>query len=90
GALRPYTPPRALLEIWRDEFDAAHAEGGLFQLTLHPHVIGHRSRLLVLRELLAHIASHRDVWFATHAQIADIAYAQIGTTHPDPTSGNTS
>jgi hypothetical protein len=90
GALRPYTPPRALLEIWRDEFDAAHAEGGLFQLTLHPHVIGHRSRLLVLRELLAHIASHRDVWFATHAQIADIAHAQIGTTHPDPTSGNTS
>ncbi|MDT7568439.1 MAG: peptidoglycan-N-acetylglucosamine deacetylase, partial [Pseudonocardiales bacterium] len=51
---------------------------------------GHRSRLLVLRELLAHIASHRDVWFATHAQIADIAYAQIGTTHPDPASGNTS
>jgi peptidoglycan/xylan/chitin deacetylase (PgdA/CDA1 family) len=90
GALRPYTPPRALLEIWRDEFDAAHAEGGLFQLTLHPHIIGHRSRLLVLRELLAHIASHRDVWFATHAQIADIAYAQIGTAHPDPTSGNTS
>ena len=55
GGLRPYTPPRSLLDIWRDEFDAAHAEGGLFQLTLHPHIIGHRSRLGVLRELLAHI-----------------------------------
>jgi peptidoglycan/xylan/chitin deacetylase (PgdA/CDA1 family) len=73
GALRPYTPPRALFEIWRDEFDAARAEGGLFQLTLHPHVIGHRSRLVVLRELIAHIAGHTDVWFATHAEIAALA-----------------
>ncbi|MBK1783535.1 polysaccharide deacetylase family protein [Prauserella cavernicola] len=75
SALRPYTPPRALLEIWRDEFDAAHAEGGLFQLTLHPHVIGHRSRLVVLRELLAHMRAHTDVWFATHAAVADAALA---------------
>jgi peptidoglycan/xylan/chitin deacetylase (PgdA/CDA1 family) len=73
SALRPYTPPRALFEIWRDEFDAAHAEGGLFQLTLHPHVIGHRSRLVVLRELIAHIAARSDVWFATHADIAALA-----------------
>jgi peptidoglycan/xylan/chitin deacetylase (PgdA/CDA1 family) len=77
GALRPYTPPRALFEIWRDEFDAAHAEGGLFQLTLHPHVIGHRSRLVVLRDLINHIAGHVDVWFATHAEIADLALAQL-------------
>jgi peptidoglycan-N-acetylglucosamine deacetylase len=77
GSLRPYTPPRALLGIWRDEFDAARADGGLFQLTMHPHVIGHRSRLVVLRELLAHIAGHSDVWFATHAQIADVARARI-------------
>ncbi|MEN3269070.1 polysaccharide deacetylase [Pseudonocardia sp.] len=77
GALRPYTPPRELLEIWRDEFDSAHAEGGLFQLTLHPHIIGHRSRLLVLRELLAHIAGSAGVWFATHAEIAEVARAQL-------------
>jgi peptidoglycan/xylan/chitin deacetylase (PgdA/CDA1 family) len=73
SGLRPYTPPRALFEIWRDEFDAAHAEGGLFQLTLHPHVIGHRSRLVVLRDLIAHIAGHSGVWFATHAEIAALA-----------------
>ena len=77
GALRPYTPPRALFEIWRDEFDAAHAEGGLFQLTLHPHVIGHRSRLVVLRDLITHIAGHADVWFATHAQIAELCRAEL-------------
>jgi peptidoglycan/xylan/chitin deacetylase (PgdA/CDA1 family) len=66
-----FTRPRALLEIWRDEFDAAYAEGGFFQLTMHPHVIGHRSRLVVLRELLDHIAGHDDVWFGTHAAVAE-------------------
>ncbi len=70
-------PPRAVLEIWRDEFDAAHAEGGLFQLTLHPHVIGHRSRLVVLAELLAHIASRSGVWFGTHAAVADAARGKL-------------
>ncbi len=68
---RNFLPPRTVLDIWRDEFDAAYAEGGFFQLTMHPHVIGHRSRLVVLRELLTHIASHDDVWFATHAAVAE-------------------
>jgi peptidoglycan/xylan/chitin deacetylase (PgdA/CDA1 family) len=74
---RPYTPPRGVLDIWRDEFDAAYAEGGLFQLTLHPHVIGHRSRLVVLRDLLDHIAGHSGVWFGTHAAVADLAREQL-------------
>jgi peptidoglycan-N-acetylglucosamine deacetylase len=68
--LFPHQAPRDVLEIWRDEFDQARAEDGLFQLTLHPHIIGHRSRIVVLEELLAHIADHADVWFATHAQVA--------------------
>jgi peptidoglycan/xylan/chitin deacetylase (PgdA/CDA1 family) len=71
GSLRPYTPPREVAGIWRDEFDAAHAEGGLFQLTMHPHIIGHRSRMTALTELLDHIAAHEGVWYATHAQIAE-------------------
>src|SRR5918993_2721718 len=48
AALRPYTPPSSVLEIFRREFDAAYAEGGLFQLTMHPHIIGHRSRMMIL------------------------------------------
>ncbi|NBH08765.1 polysaccharide deacetylase [Amycolatopsis sp. SID8362] len=71
ASLRPYTPPRGVLSIWRDEFDAAYAEGGIFQLTLHPHIIGHRSRLATLAELLDHIDGHDGVWYATHAQIVD-------------------
>jgi peptidoglycan-N-acetylglucosamine deacetylase len=68
--LRPYTPPRGALTIWRDEFDAAYRDGGLFQLTMHPHVIGHRSRMAVLEELLDHISSHAGIWWATHAEVA--------------------
>ncbi|MCF3963688.1 polysaccharide deacetylase family protein [Streptomyces fuscigenes] len=66
---RPYTPPRGVLSLWRDEFDLALEEGGLFQLTMHPHVIGHRSRFAVLRELLDHIGAF-DVWYATHEELA--------------------
>ena len=69
-ALFPQTAPRDVLPIWRDEFDQAYTEGGLFQLTMHPHIIGHRSRITILEELIDHIASHPDIWFATHADIA--------------------
>lgn len=71
ASLRPYISPREVLQIWRAEYHAARAAGGLFQLTLHPDLIGHRSRMMVLSELLAEIASDGRVWFATHAQIAD-------------------
>ncbi|NLU74465.1 polysaccharide deacetylase [Streptomyces sp. HNM0575] len=87
GALRPYTRPRDVLEIWKDEFDAAYRDGGVFQLTLHPHVIGHRSRLVVLRELLDHIGAHRDVWFATHDQLAGAARDRLNEPGPAPEPG---
>ncbi|MFF3590785.1 polysaccharide deacetylase [Streptomyces sp. NPDC002387] len=85
AGLRPYTPPRSVLGIWRDEFDQAYREGGVFQLTLHPHIIGHRSRLVVLAELLDHITAHPGVWFATHADIARYVATQAGMdTRHDP------
>ena len=73
-SLRPYTSPADVLDIFRREFDAAHADGGLFQLTCHPHIIGYRSRIWILEELIAHAKSKGDVWFATHAEVA--AYAR--------------
>ena len=69
GALRPQIAPSDILDIFRREFDAAHDEGGLFQLTMHPDIIGHRSRLWILDELIAHIRSRGDVWFATHEAV---------------------
>lgn len=69
-ALRPYTSPDAVLGIFRREFDRAYAEGGLFLLTMHPHVIGYRSRIFILEELIRHMKAHQGVWFATHADVA--------------------
>lgn len=71
SGLRPQPSPRLLLEAWQDEYRAARREHGLFQLTMHPDVIGRRSRLVILEELLAEMTADGDVWFATHAEIAD-------------------
>ena len=77
-ALRPALSPRDVLTIWIDEFEGALADRGLFQLTMHPHVIGHRSRMAVLTELVDHISARPGVWFATHAQVAEYALAHAG------------
>lgn len=69
-ALRPYTPPEAVLAIFLREFERAYAEGGLFLLTMHPHVVGYRSRIFILEEILARVSGRADVWCATHADIA--------------------
>ena len=76
-ALRPYTPPPAVLDIFRREFDQAYEDGGLFLLTMHPHVIGYRSRMFILEELIRHMQSRAGVWFATHRDVALHARAQL-------------
>ncbi|MBV9782552.1 MAG: polysaccharide deacetylase [Acidisphaera sp.] len=68
--LRPYTPPSGVEEIFRAEFDGAWEEGGLFILTMHPHVTGHRSRMPVLARLITHMKQKGSCWFATHEQVA--------------------
>jgi peptidoglycan/xylan/chitin deacetylase (PgdA/CDA1 family) len=74
-SLRPYTPPSDVLDIFRRELDAAYEDGGIFQLTTHPHVIGYRSRIWILDELIRHAKAKGDVWFATHRQVVDYAKA---------------
>jgi peptidoglycan/xylan/chitin deacetylase (PgdA/CDA1 family) len=73
-SLRPYTAPGDVFDIFRREFDAAYESGGLFQLTMHPHVIAARSRVWILEELIRYAAAKR-VWFATHLEIARYAAA---------------
>jgi peptidoglycan/xylan/chitin deacetylase (PgdA/CDA1 family) len=71
--LRPHTPPQAVLDIFLREFDAAYAEGGLCQLTFHPHIIGHRSRVWIIEEVIRHAKARGSVWFATHRDVAAFA-----------------
>ncbi|MGZ5927308.1 MAG: polysaccharide deacetylase family protein [Rhizomicrobium sp.] len=74
-AQRPYTPPTDVFDIFRREFDAAYGEGGIFQLTCHPHIIGYRSRIWILDELIRHAKAKKDVWFATHEEVVRWAKA---------------
>ncbi len=80
SGLRPYTPPSAVEEIFRAEFEGAVAEGGLFLLTMHPHVIGHRSRIALLDRLVAFMKDTPGVWFGTHEDVARWCAQQAGMT----------
>ena len=73
GGLRPQIAPHDILRIFIAEFDAALEEGGIFQLTMHPDIIGHRSRIWILKELLAHIHARKGAWFGTHADVVNHA-----------------
>jgi len=76
--LRPQMPVDAVFDIFAREFDRARAEGGLFLLTMHPHVIGYRSRIWILEALIDHIKASGDAWFATHAEVAAHVKAEAG------------
>ncbi len=69
-ATRPYATPEDVLRIFLREFDAAWEDGSVFQLVLHPFVIGYRSRIWILEEIIRHAQAKGRVWFATHADLA--------------------
>jgi hypothetical protein len=86
SALRPYTPPSAVEEVFRAEFDGAWEEGGLFLLTMHPHHVGHRSRIVLLDRLIQYMKGRGACWFATHAQVAEWCRDQAGLRPPSSMS----
>lgn len=67
-ALRPYTSPESVFDIFRRELEYAQREGGLFQLTMHPHIISPRSRIWILEEIVR-LGKASGAWFATHADV---------------------
>ena len=73
-----YSPPREVMQVWIDEFDKAWDEGTMFLLTMHPHIAGHRSRIVALEGLIEHIKTRDDVWFATHEAAARYVRTQAG------------
>ncbi len=70
--------PELVFESMRDDFDAAYQEGTLFLVTLHPHLIGMRSRITYLDDLLTYVKSKQNVWIATGEQIARYVKASGG------------
>jgi peptidoglycan/xylan/chitin deacetylase (PgdA/CDA1 family) len=73
-----YASPRDVAQVWMDEFDRAYEEGTMFVLTNHPHISGHRSRVVALEMLIKHIKTKPGVWFATHQAAADYVKKQAG------------
>lgn len=69
-ATRPTLTPDDVLKIFLREFDAAYDEGGVCQLVMHPFVIGYRSRIWILDELLRRARARGDVFIGSHAAIA--------------------
>ena len=61
---------QTVYDVFQSEFDVAYSEGGLYILTMHPHIMGHRSRVAILDRLIKHMKSRGGVWFATHEQVA--------------------
>src|SRR5437868_3481097 len=62
--------PDHVFQIYKAEFDGAYDEGGMFILTMHPHITGHRSRLAQLDRLITYMKSKPGVWFATLQEVA--------------------
>ena len=75
-ATRPWATPEDVFDIFRRELDAAWQQGGLFQLVMHPFVIGYRSRIWILESLIEHAKAKGEVWFGTHAEVARWAWTQ--------------
>lgn len=82
STIRPTMNQDEVYAIWKGEFDVAYEERGLFILTMHPHIVGHRARAAMLDRLVAYIKSKPGVWFATHEQIARYVAEQAGLKTP--------
>jgi hypothetical protein len=59
--------PSAVEEIWTGDFDYAHANcpNGVYNLTMHPQVIGRGHRMLMLERLIDRFKSQDGVVFET-------------------------
>jgi len=70
SSVRPQITPMDVFSIWAAEFEKAYEEGTLFVLTMHPKYSGHRSRIMMLEKLIQQMLTFKDVWFATHQDVA--------------------
>lgn len=63
--------PSKALEIFTEEFEGLYARRGLFNMTMHPFLIGRPSGLRVLERLIRHLRGFPRVWWASLDEIAD-------------------
>jgi len=75
-----FTPENCekVFDLWWREFEAMHAFGCCFVLTLHPWLSGRPSRIRLLEELVTKMRAKGGVWFARGHEIASYVRA-----HPE-------
>ena len=56
--------------IWQEEFVAAYENGGYFNLTMHPQIIGRPARIRMLDRFVEWMRAFDGVWFATGHEVA--------------------
>lgn len=72
--------PKKVFEIWKAELDALVAEGGCFNLTLHPFLSGRASRSLMVDEMIHYMQSIDQLWIAPAVEVARHAQS-VKTAH---------
>jgi peptidoglycan-N-acetylglucosamine deacetylase len=65
--------PARILETWKRDVDfmVQREPDGVFDLTMHPQVIGRGHRITVLEQLIEHCLSHPKLTFATMSEVAE-------------------
>ncbi|MGE4252392.1 MAG: polysaccharide deacetylase [Parvibaculaceae bacterium] len=62
--------PKKVFEIWQAELDALVAEGGCFNLTLHPFLSGRASRSRMVDDMIQYMQSIDGLWIAQAVEVA--------------------
>ena len=66
----PPSSPRPVLEMWTDEWEMLHAEGGLLMLTVHDWISGRAHRIRLLDQLLERVTHTTGAWITTVGEVA--------------------
>lgn len=62
--------PAALLQNWKEEFEATYVRGRYFHMVVHPHLIGWGNHLELFEKMIVHMKSFPGVWFTTGRECA--------------------
>lgn len=60
-----------VLEIYKEEFRALHACGGLCTLVMHPQLSGRPSRVLMMKEFMDYVKGFEGVWLPRPIDVVD-------------------
>jgi peptidoglycan-N-acetylglucosamine deacetylase len=65
--------PAGVERIWLDEYDSARRDHRAITYTMHPEAIGRGYLVRMLERVITGMRERGRPWFATHAQIAELA-----------------